>query len=126
TRSACLRRLLLPPLDHHLLDVDDRLGRIQALGTGLRAVHDGVAAIEAERVLEAIKPLALRFVAGIDEPAIGLQQDRGTEIAVSVPPVARARGRAAGAEDALVEAVELRPIFRGLQPFLLRRRANRL
>ena len=90
------------------------------------AVHDRVAAIEAEGVLEAIKPLALRFVTGIDEPAIGLQQDRRTEIPVSVPPVAGTRRRAAGAEDAFVKAVELRPILRGLQPFLLRRRANRL
>src|SRR5277367_1701321 len=105
--------------------MNNRLGRVQALWAGLGAVHDRVAAIEAERVLEIIKPLALRFVAGIDEPTIGLQQDRGTEIAVSIPPVARARGRAAGAEDAFVKAVELRPILRGLQPFLLRRRANR-
>src|ERR1700722_4276468 len=119
TRAACLRRLLLSPLDHHLLYVDDSLGRIQALGTGLRAVHDGVAAIEAKRVLKTVKPLALRFVAGIDEPAIGLQQDGRTEIAISVPPVARAPGREAGKEETLVKAVQLRPVFRGLQPFPL-------
>src|SRR5688500_3008067 len=48
-----------PPLDHHLLDFADRLGRVQALGTGLGAVHDRVAAIEAERVFEIVEALAL-------------------------------------------------------------------
>ena len=106
--------------------MNNRLGRVQALWAGLRAVHDGVAAIEAERILKIIESLALRLITGVDKPAIGLQQDGRPKIAVSVPPVARTRGRATGAEDALVKAVELRPIFRGLQPFLLRRRANRL
>src|SRR6185503_19425374 len=40
------------PLDHQLLERRDRLGGIEALRTGLRAVHDLVAAIEAERILE--------------------------------------------------------------------------
>ena len=115
-----------PPLDHHGLDVRDRLGRVEALGAGLGAVHDRVAAIKAERVLEIVEPVAPRFVARIDEPAVGLEQDRRAKVAVAGPPVARAGGRAAGAEDALVEPVELGPLLRRLQPFLLRRRARRL
>src|SRR5271166_633404 len=111
-----------PPLDHHFLDVDDRLGRVEALGAGLGAVHDRVAAVEAERVLEIVEPLALGLVARVDEPTISLEQDRRTQIAVAVPPVARAGGRAGGAENALIEAVELRPLLWRLQPFLLRRR----
>src|SRR5580692_6266889 len=111
---AAAPRLSLPPLNHHLFDMNDRLGRVQALWAGLGAVHDRVAAIEAERVLKIVQPLALRFVAGIDEPTIGLQQDGRPKIAISVPPVARTRRRAAGAEDAFVKAVELRPILRGL------------
>src|SRR5262245_7780833 len=95
------------PLDHQLLDLGDRLGRVQALRTGLGAVHDGVAAIEPERILELVETLAGRLVAAVGDPAIGLQQDGRAEIAVAVPPVARAAGRAAEAEDALPEAVEL-------------------
>jgi hypothetical protein len=49
-----------------------------------------VAAIQAERILKIVEPLALRLIAGVDKPAIGLQQDRRAEIAVAVPPVARA------------------------------------
>src|SRR5471032_2709953 len=75
-------------LDHQLLDLGDRLGRIEALGTGLGAVHDRVAAVEPERILELVEALALGFVAAVGDPAIGLQQDGGTEITVAAPPVA--------------------------------------
>src|SRR5690606_11461708 len=88
-------------LHHQLLDLADGLGRIEALGAGLGAVHDGVAAVEPERVLELVEALAGRLVAAVGDPAVGLQQNRRSEVAVAVPPVARAGGRAAEAEDAL-------------------------
>jgi hypothetical protein len=65
-----------------------------------------MAAIETERVLEPVEALAGALIPAVGEPAVGLQQDRRAEIAVLVPPVARARGRAE-AEDALPEVVEL-------------------
>lgn len=39
----------------------------------------------------------------------------GTEVLVLVPPVARAGGRAARTEDALVQAVELLAVLRALE-----------
>src|SRR5262245_4289312 len=60
------------PLDHHLLDLGDRLGRIEVLRAGVRAVHDGVAAVEPERILEVVEALAGRLVAAVGEPALGL------------------------------------------------------
>src|SRR5689334_12713577 len=89
------------PLDHLQLELGDRLGGIETLRAGLGAVHDGVAAIKAERILEIVEALAGGFVAGVADPAIRLQQRGRTEEAVAVPPIARAGGRAAGAEDAL-------------------------
>src|SRR5579883_2889857 len=100
------QRATLPPRHQALLDLADRLGGVEVLGAGLGAVHDGVAAIEAERVLELVETVAGRLVAAVGDPAEGLQQDGRAEIALGVPPVARAGGRAAGAEDALVIAVE--------------------
>src|SRR5690606_39455995 len=38
-----------------LLDLGNRLGRVKPLRAGLRAVHDGVATIEAERILKIVK-----------------------------------------------------------------------
>src|SRR5262244_2285693 len=107
------------PLDHLLLDLGDCLGRVEMLRAGVGAVHDGVAAIEPERILEIVEPLAGRLVAAVNDPALRLQQRSGTEEALAVPPVARARGRAAGAQDALVEPVELRAIIVALPPLLL-------
>src|ERR1700712_3767717 len=62
--------------DHHLLDFRDGLGRIQPLRAGVRAVHNRVAAIEPERIMQVVEPLARGFVARVDEPAIGLEQGR--------------------------------------------------
>jgi len=78
------------PLHQQLLDLADGAGGVEAFGAGLGAVHDGVAAIEAERVFERVEPLALHFVARVGEPAIGLEQRGGTEITLRIPPVARA------------------------------------
>src|SRR5690349_21257052 len=96
-----------PALGHHSLGIGNRPRRIEPFRAGLRAVHDGVAAIEAERILEPIKALSGALIAAVGKPAIRLQQDRRAEIAVLVPPVARARGRAAEAQNALPGSVEL-------------------
>src|SRR5690606_12198756 len=90
--------------------------------SGPRAVHDGVAAVELERVLEVVESRTGVFVAGVDDPAVGLEQDRGAEVAIAVPPVAGARGAAAGAQDALVQAVELGAVLLRLQALAVRRR----
>src|SRR4051812_47036280 len=74
------------PRDHHLLDLGDGLCRVEALRAGVGAVHDGVAAVEPERVVQGVEALAGRLVAAVDEPAIGLEQGGGAEEAVAVPP----------------------------------------
>ena len=70
------------PLDHLLLDLGDRLGGIESLRAGFRAIQDGVAAIQPERVFEIIEPLAGRLIARIHDPALA--------------PAARRRGRDSG------------------------------
>src|SRR6516164_1399533 len=114
------------PLDHHPLDLGDGLGGVQALRAGLGAVHDGVAAVEAERILEIVEAQSGRLVAAVLEPAVRLKQRGGAEETLAVPPIARAGGRAARAQDALVEAVELLPVIMALPPLLLRRRRGGL
>ena len=94
-------------LDHLQLELGDGFRRVEALRARLGAVHDGVAAIEPERVFEVVEPFAGGLIAGILDPARRLQQRGRPQEPLAVPPIARARGRAAGAQDALVEAVEL-------------------
>src|SRR5450631_4530268 len=97
-----------------LLDLADRLGRIQVLRTSLGAIHDGVAPVQAKRILQLIETLAGRLVAAVDNPPVGRQQRRRTEIAVTVPPVARATGRATGAQNAGRRPIDLFLILLGL------------
>jgi hypothetical protein len=85
-----------------------------------------VAAIEPERVFEIVEPVARRFVPAVDQPAIGLEEHGWSEEAISVPPMARAPGRAAKAEDALVKSIDFAPLLRRLQPLLLRLGRRRL
>src|ERR1700741_3445490 len=99
------RSPLSTAIGHHFLGMADRLRRIEPFRTRLRAVHDRVAAIEAERIVEAIEALAGVLIATVGQPAIRLQQDRRSEVLVLVPPVARARRRAAEAQDAFPEPV---------------------
>src|SRR5262249_34962789 len=77
-----------PSFDQQLLDFRNGLSWIESLRAGLGAIHDGVAAIEAEGVLQIVQPVAGRLVAAVDDPAIGLQKRGGAEITVAVPPIA--------------------------------------
>jgi hypothetical protein len=58
------------------------------------------------------------LVSGISKPSVGLKKDGGAKIFLAVPPIRRARRRAAGAENAFVEAVELLAIGWRLAVFL--------
>ena len=81
---------------HQFLDLCDGLGGIQSLGAGFCAVHDGMAAVEFEGVLQGIQPVAGGFIAAINDPAVGMQQNGGAEVTLRIPPIAGAGGRAAG------------------------------
>lgn len=76
-----------------------------------------MAAVEAHAVVEGILALGGALVARVGDPAVRLQQHGGAEVFFLVPPVGRARGAAAGAEDAFVEAVELLAVGFGLAVF---------
>lgn len=64
---ACL--LLLSYL---LLQLGDCLARVEPLGTGLGAVHDGVAAVELECVIQLGESLFGQLVPRVVDPAEGL------------------------------------------------------
>merc|ERR1719231_1548081 len=52
------------------------------LGAGLGAVHDGVAAVKLEGVVEGLEALGAEVVAGVLDPAEGLHEDGGAEVRV--------------------------------------------
>ena len=74
-------------------------------------------AIQAHRIIQRRLALLLVLVARIRQPAIALQQHGGAQVLLAVPPVARTRRRAARAQDAFVQPVELLAVRRGLAVF---------
>src|SRR5258707_15405262 len=80
---------LTPTLDQHLFDVGDRFSGIQPLGTSPRAIENGMASIQSERIFEVVEPLAGCLVATVNKPPGlpgGARQGRGN---ARRPPVAR-------------------------------------
>src|SRR6202165_3088972 len=111
---------------HHPLGVGNRTRRVEPFRAGVGAVHDGVAAIETERILEPVETLAGVLISAVDKPPMRLQQDRRAEIAILVPPVTRARRRAAEAKNAFPRAVELCTLLWRLTALAIRWRLIRL
>lgn len=90
------------------------------LWTGLRTVHDRMTPIDGERIPQVVQSFLGRLVTRVDHPSVGLHQGGRAQVLVAVPPVGRTRGRAAGAKDAFVEAVQLGSIINALQVLLSR------
>lgn len=107
--------VLLGDAGQQLLDLGDGLARVEALRAGPGAVHDRVAPVHAERVLQLVQPGRGRLVTGVDDPAVRLHQDGRPQVLVAVPPVRRARRRAARAQDALVQPVQLGAVVHRLE-----------
>ena len=57
----------------------------------------------------------------IGDPSVSLHQGGGSEVLVLVPPIRGARSRTAGAENALIHAVELLTVLLRLDVFALLR-----
>ena len=98
-----------------LLELGDGQTGVKVLGASVRAVEDSVAPIESHGVVEPSHSLARELISAVDDPAVSLHENGGSEVVLGVPPVGGAGGHAAGAEDALVHAVEFGSIFLGLE-----------
>jgi len=91
------------------LEALDGLGGIETLRADASAVHDGVALVDLQLVLsQELETFIANGIAAVVDPAEGLQENGGTEVLLfGTPPVRRARSRAARAQDALVEAIQI-------------------
>jgi hypothetical protein len=99
---------------HALLDLGNCQRRVQSLGACPRAVKNGVATVQAHAVVEGFLALSHLLVSRVGDPAVRLEKNSGSKVLLLVPPVRGARRRAAGAENAFVETVELLAILLGL------------
>ena len=116
---------LLMHMMNRMLQLVDRSTRIQILGASMRAVHNRMASIQLVRIVQTLQSLLRHLITGIGDPSVRLLQNRRTQVLISVPPVRRARRRAAGAENALVQTVQKQTVLVRLQILHLVVRAHR-
>ncbi|MNZ96927.1 hypothetical protein D3C78_1161440 [compost metagenome] len=90
--------------------------RLEPFRAERNAVVDRAATEHAERVVQGRQSFFGGRVAGIDKKAVGVQQARGTDEPFRVPPPGWALRRAARAQDAFVQPIQLFPVLRRLQP----------
>ena len=90
------------------------------LRTNVHTVHDGVATEQTVRIFQVVQALGCGFVAAVGDEAVGLQQTSGAHELVGIPPEAGAAGRAACAQDALVQTVQFFTLFGALQALTIR------
>ena len=64
------------------------------LGAGLSAVHDGVAAVQLEGVVEVGETLGSLAITAVRDPAECLHEHSRAQVSIGIPPVAGARGAA--------------------------------
>lgn len=102
---------------HALLDLGNSQSWVQSLGARPRAVENGVASVQAHAVVKGVLALCLLLVSRVSNPSVRLEEDGRAEVLLLIPPVRWARSRAAGAENAFVETVELLAVFLGLTEF---------
>src|SRR5690606_16946252 len=101
-----------PPRDQHVPDVSNGARGVQPLRAEGHAVHDAAAAEYAEGIFQARQTLLRLVVPAVREEAIRRQEARRADELVRVPPEGGAARRTAGAENALIESVELGAILR--------------
>jgi len=101
------------------LDLGNGLSGVEVLGAGVGAVHNGVALVELEGVVQSSQTLLALGVTRIGNPAVGLHEHSRAQVLVAIPPVGGARSRTAGAQNALVHAVEFAAVLLALQVLAL-------
>ncbi|RMR95123.1 hypothetical protein ALP76_05479 [Pseudomonas savastanoi pv. glycinea] len=104
-------------MQQHVAHVTDSLGWVKAFRAHVDAVHDAAAAEHAERVIKRSQTFIGAGVTAVSQETVGLQQRSRTQELVGVPPEGRAGSRAASAQNALVQTIELFALFRSLQTF---------
>lgn len=70
-----------------------------------------MATVHTHAVVQCSLALGFLLVTRVGQPSVRLEEDGGAQVFLAVPPVRRARGRAAGAKNAFVETVKLLTVF---------------
>src|SRR5690606_578661 len=104
---------------HQIPDFADRLVRIKRFRAILHTVHDRVTTVQLIGAFQGVQTLFGGLVTAVGEESPSLLQGLWSMELVRVPPERGTGGGATATHDALVQAIQLIPIFRRLQNLLL-------
>ena len=116
-QKSYLRKTELMHLMASMLELVDGTTGIKILGTSIGTVHNGVATVELVGIVQILQTLFGHFITRIGNPTVGLLEDGRTQVLVGMPPVGRTGGGAAGTENTLVQTIEEKTVFVGLEIF---------
>lgn len=74
-----------------------------------------MASVQTHRVLKTSTTGSTSLITRVNHPSESLHENGRSKVLSRVPPVRRARGRAAGTENAFVKTIKLLTVFNGLQ-----------
>lgn len=100
-----------------LFDFGNGLSRIQMFGAYFCTVHNGMASIQLESIIQFGQTFLGGSISGILNPTIRLHENRGSQILVGIPPVRWACRRTACTKNTLVHAIQFGAILLCLQVF---------
>lgn len=98
-----------------LLDLGNGFTRVQVFGADLGTVHDRMASIKLECIVQFRQSLLGRAIPRVFDPTVCLHQNRRSQVLVGIPPITWTRRRAASTQNAFVHTIQLGTILFGLQ-----------
>lgn len=119
----CKTRDLASKLER--LDTLDLLCGVQTLRASTSAVHNCMAPVKLELVIDGLQPLFGVLITAVRYPSVSMEQGSRSQIRLRVPPIARTRSTTTSTKNTLIHPIKLLPILLTLQillPFLRRRR----
>merc|ERR1712109_242062 len=78
---------LLADSSQQLLDFSNGSSGIEALGTSLSAVHNGVTSVHGEGISQLVQSFSRLLISRIYHPSVSLHKHSRSEILVTIPPV---------------------------------------
>lgn len=109
---------LLRACELEAFDALDLLCWVQTLRACICAVHNCVAPVELELIVDSIEPLLGILITTVSYPSVSVKQGSRAQIRLRIPPIARAGSATASTENTLIHPIKLLPIRLGLRILL--------
>ena len=97
--------------------MSDSPGGIEALGTYSYAILDAVTTEDTKGIVQFGETILRCGIPAVSKKAVGLEQTRGADKFVRIPPERGATGGTTSAENALIQTIKVLTLFGRLKAF---------